>query len=166
MALPWIAAWTDQHIVLFHGTTDAWARNILNAVDETRGRYFTDFGRGFYTTTRLNKAEAWANAKAQRTGGTAAVIAFTVSRNDLALLDCLFFIGGDRQALDYWSFVKYCRTIGGDHNRAQTPWYDLVAGPVTGKWKQQTFLPDADQISFHTPAGAALLDNSRKVQII
>jgi hypothetical protein len=103
--------------------------------------------------------------KAQRVGGAAAVVEFTVSRNDLAFLDCLFFIRGEPQATDFWSFVQYCRTIGGDHNRAQTAWYDLIAGPVTGTWTRQTIIPDTDQISFHTPAGAALLDRSGKAPV-
>ena len=166
MPLPGIAGWTDQHIVLFHGTIDVCVQDILNGVDETRGSHLTDFGRGFYTTTKLNKAADWANVKAQRTGRSAAVIEFTVSRNALASLDCLFFIRADPHAVDYWSFVQYCRTIGGDHNRAQTPWYDLVAGPVTGTWKRQTILPDTDQISFHTPRGTALLDLGGKAQVI
>jgi Protein of unknown function (DUF3990) len=163
--LPGIPAWIDQDIVLYHGTTDARVRDILNAVNETRGSQLSDFGRGFYTTTRRDKAVDWANVNARRTGTVAAVIEFTVSRNVLASLDCLFFIRGDQQAVDYWSFVQYCRTIGGDHNRAHTPRYDLVVGPVTGTWKRQTIIPDTDQISFHTLAGTPLLDNSGKAQV-
>ena len=116
--------------------------------------------------TRLDKASVWADLKARRTGGIAAVVEFTVSRNDLTSLDCLFFLRGDPHAVDYWSFVQYCRTIGGDHNRAQTLWYDLVVGPVTGSWTRQTIIPDTDQISFHTPASVAVLDKNRKAQVL
>jgi Protein of unknown function (DUF3990) len=164
--LPRIPPWTDQDVFLYHGTTDAHVQSIMVAVDVTKGNLLKDFGRGFYTTTRFDKALDWAKLKALRIGGVGAVIEFTVSRNDLASLDCLFFCRGDPHAIDFWSFVQYSRTIGGDHNRAFTPWYDLVGGPVTGTWKRQTIIPDADQISFHTPAAAALLDSCRKVQAV
>lgn len=86
--------------------------------------------------------------------------------NDLAQLDCLFFARGDPAAVDYWSFVQYCRTIGGDHNRLHTPWYDLVAGPVTGTWKRQTVLRDTEQISFHTPHAVAVLNAGAKTRVL
>lgn len=166
MALPGIPPWRDQVIELFHGTTDASVQDILQAVDETVGGALKDFGRGFYTTTRLDKARDWANVKTRRAGGAAAVLRFDVSRNDLAQLDCLFFARGDSTAVDYWSFVQYSRTIVGDHNRLHTPWYDLVVGPVTGTWKRQTMLPDTDQISFHTPYAVAVLNASAKVRVV
>ena len=152
--------------MLYHGTADAFVQDILNAVEVTRGSFLKDFGRGFYTTTRLDKAVQWAGVKAARVGGVAAVIQFRVSRNSLALLDSLCFVRGDPMATDFWSFVQYCRMVSGDHYRAQTPWYDLVVGPVTGTWKRQTIIADADQISFHTPAGAAILDGSGKAQVL
>jgi hypothetical protein len=68
--------------------------------------------------------------------------------------------------VDYWSFVQYCRTVGGDHNRLHTPWYDLVVGPVTGTWKRQTILPDTDQISFHTPYAVAVLNAGAKMRVV
>ena len=141
--------------------------DILNGVDVTLGKSVDRFRTGVYTSTRMDKALDWGvHVKALRVGGTAAVVEFTVSRNDIARLDGLFFVRGDTLAADYWSFVQYCRTIGGDHNRAQTPWYDLVAGPVTGSWKRQTVILNGDQISFHTKAGAFVLDASRKTQVI
>ena len=166
MLLPGIPAWIDQDIVLYHGTTDTSVADILNAVDPTKGSYRKDFGRGFYTTTRLDKALDWANVKSQMTGDSAAVVEFTVTRNDLALLEGLFFVRGDSRAADYWSFVQYCRTTIGDHNRSHSPWYDWVAGPVTGTWKRQTIIPDVDQISFHTSASASVLDRSGKVRVV
>jgi hypothetical protein len=166
VALAGIPPWRDQAIELFHGTTDGWVQDILQAVDETAGGALKDFGRGFYMTTRFDKAHDWANVKSRRAGGAAAVLRFDVSRNDLAQLDCLFFCRGDATAVDYWSFVQYCRTIGRDHNRLHKPWYDLVVGPVTGTWKRQTTLRDADQISFHTPYAVAVLNASAKVRVL
>lgn len=166
MPLAGTLPWVDQDIVLYHGTSDAHVSGILQAVDETLGEYFKDFGRGFYTTTKLDLAVDWANVKARRTSGLPAVLQFTVPRNDLSQLDWLVFVRGDVLANDYWSFVQYCRTIPGDHNRAHAPWYDVVGGPVTGKWKDQTIIPDADQISFHTARSTRVLDHSLKARIV
>lgn len=166
MSLIAIPAWIDQDLVLYHGTVDGDASSILVSVDETKGGLLKDFGRGFYTTSRLDKAFSWAKVKSQRKGGTPAVLEFTISRNELAQLDVLFFARSDPHAVDYWSFVKYCRTILGDHNRRHEPWYDAVSGPVTGTWKRQTVIPDTDQLSFHTPRAVAVLDRSRKARVI
>ncbi len=166
MPLAGVPGWNDQDILLYHGTLDIHVPSIMHAVDVTRGAQLKDFGRGFYTTTSRVQAEARANSLALFGHGAAAVIRFEVSRNDLAQLDGLFFVRGEPTAIDFWSFVQYCRTVAGDHNRAQTGWYDVVAGPVTGTWKRQTVIPRADQISFHTPAGALVLDGSPKVRVL
>jgi hypothetical protein len=96
--------------------------------------------------------------------GQAAVLRVTVSRNNLALRETLAFDRGEPVATDYWSFIRYCRTVGQDH-RQQKLCYDMVIGPVTGTWKRQTVIPNADQISFHTPVAAAVLNNSVRVAV-
>jgi hypothetical protein len=165
--LPGIPHWNDQDIVLYHGTLDVHVASILQAVDPNVCQYLRDFGRGFYTTTNRQQAERWANDLALRTaGGVPAMIRFTVERNELARLDFLFFVRGTPAASDFWSFVQYCRTTAADHNRAQTGWYDIVVGPVTGSWKKQTVILDGDQVSFHTHPAALVLDNSHKVQVV
>lgn len=166
MSLAGIPLWRDQAIELYHGTTDLFVPDILQAVDETRGTYLQDFGRGFYTTTRRDKAHDWAIRKARKQGGAPAVVLFDISRIDLAQLDCLFFVRGDASAVDFWSFVQYCRTIGRDHNRLHTPWYDLVVEPVAGTWRRQTIIPDTEQVSFHTSYAAAVLNASAKTRAI
>jgi hypothetical protein len=166
VALPGIPPWTDQDIELYHGTLQVHVASLVIAVDVTRGASLKDFGRGFYTTTNRAKALQWANTFVARWSGQAAVLRFRVSRNDLANLETLAFVRGDQNAIDYWSFVQYCRTGGQEHNRLQTLWYDVVIGPVTGTWDRQTVIPDADQISFHTRNAEAVLNNSAKVQIL
>jgi hypothetical protein len=169
VALPGIPAWLGQDIVLYHGTTDVHVQDVLQAVDETRGNPNKDFGRGFYTTTREDKALDWAINKAQVAGGNAAVVRFAVERDDLADLETLFFVRGEPNAADFWSFVQYCRTVGvgGGHNRLYVAgWYDLVVGPVTGTWKRQTVIADTDQISFHTLRAVGVLNNSAKVRTV
>lgn len=74
MSLIAIPAWIDQDLVLYHGTVDGDASSILVSVDETKGGLLKDFGRGFYTTSRLDKAFSWAKVKSQRKGGTPAVL--------------------------------------------------------------------------------------------
>lgn len=85
---------------------------------------------------------------------------FDVNRNDLSGLDGLWFLRGSFDAEDFWSLVFHCRT-GGSHQR-ETPqvWYDIVGGPVAASWRQRLTLHDVDQVSFHTPRAATLLDRS------
>jgi hypothetical protein len=67
------------------------------------------------------QAERWANDLAAQTAGAApAVLEFTGERNDLALLDTLFFVRGTAAAVDFWSFVQFCRSSATDHGRAHT----------------------------------------------
>ena len=166
MPLPGIPIWIDQDIVLYHGTLDGHIASILRGVDLNKCKHLRDFGRGFYTTTNRLQAERWANDLAAQTAGAApAVIEFTVERNDLAMLDTLFFVRGTAAAVDLWSFVRFCRSSVTDHGRAHTLWYDLVVGPVMGSLRKQTVIPNGDQISFHTPNAATVLDGSHKVQV-
>jgi hypothetical protein len=165
--LPGVPFWNDQDIVLYHGTLDVHVASILQGVDLNRCRHLRDFGRGFYTTTNRLQAERWANALvARNAGAAAAVIEFTVERNDLAVLDALVFVRGTAAAADFWSFVQFCRSSATDHGRAHTPWYDLVAGPVVGSLRKQTVIPDGDQLSFHTPRATAVLDGSQRVRVV
>lgn len=167
MALPGIPPWSDQDIVLYHGTLDAHVDSILQGVDLNRCKHLRDFGRGFYTTTKRTQAQRWANdLAAQTTRAAPAVLEFTVERNDLAVLEILFFVRGTAVAVDFWSFVQYCRSSATDHGRTPTTWYDLVVGPVMGSLRKQTVIPDGDQVSFHTPKATVILDRSQKVRVI
>jgi hypothetical protein len=167
LPLPGIPIWIDQDIVLYHGTLDIHVASILRGVDLNRCKHLRDFGRGFYTTTKQTQAERWANDLAVQTAGaTPAVLEFTLARNDLTLLETLFFVRGDAAAVDFWSFIQFCRSSARDHGRAHAPWYHLVVGPVMGSLRKQTVILDGDQVSFHTPNATAVLDRSQKVQII
>ena len=91
MPLPGIPPWTDQDIELYHGTLDVEVVSVLSGIDLRACKHLRDFGRGFYTTTNLSKAQSWANDKSLQSSGAApAVIRFIVQRNDLAGLDRLF----------------------------------------------------------------------------
>lgn len=47
----------------FHGTIDVYAYSILENIDIKEGRYFTDFGQGFYVTSSYDQAKEWAMKK-------------------------------------------------------------------------------------------------------
>jgi hypothetical protein len=162
-----IPIWNGQDIFLYHGTLDVHVASILQGINLNMCKPLRDFGRGFYTTTNRAQAERWAiDLSVQTPGTTPAVVEFTVSRNSIALLDILFFVRGTPAAVDFWSFVQFCRTHATDHGRAHASWYDLVAGPVTGSVRKQTIIPDGDQISFHTANAILVLDASQKVRVI
>ena len=155
--------WTNQDIVLYHGTIDLYAPAIVAGVSVGMGKPYRDFGPGFYTTTLLTQAQTWAaEIAATKPPGTAtpAVIKLTVPRDALAELDTLAFVRGDFNADDFWSFVPYCRRGATDHRRGGPPYtyYDIVYGPVAAFWNQRSTIYGADQISFHTRGAQDVLN--------
>jgi hypothetical protein len=168
--------WTNQELVLFHGTTLNAASSIVDSgVDLTRSRPGGDFGRGFYTTTLERQARQWARKKQRqrsilRPEEQAAVVELSIWRNEFAVLEFLAFVDGSDQALDYWSFVHWCRRGGLTHNRQpdhafRAGFYDCVIGPVAGDWEQNLTIP-GDQISFHTQIAEDFLNNSCRRRMI
>ncbi len=157
-----VALWTNQHLVVYHGTLDIHVTSIRGGINLTQSRTNTDFGRGFYTTTVERQARAWAWSLAQRSAGAVpAVVRFVVDRDQLAALECVCFVRGSVDADDFWSLIHHCRTMGAHHSRAvNTGWYDMVVGPVAASWRQRLMIYDADQISFHTARAIYLLDSS------
>ncbi len=188
---PWRPDRSD-YVILWHGCTSFDKDDMeANGIDLARCRVDTDFGRGYYTTTRKRQAEKWAwsryydwradPANLGRGGNGPVVMRFKVRRygeasgvgplNDgLDSLWPLFFVLGDFDSEDYWSLVQHCRQSVpadpgkkrpariNDHKRPPGGWYDVVAGPVAARWRQRAVLPWADQVSFHTPTGLALLN--------
>src|SRR5437764_15305836 len=98
-ATPVPPPWTNQDILLYHGTLHAHVASLLRGVNVVAGRARSDFGRGFYTTTFLAQARNWALQMSIRLAGSQpAVIRFRVNRDTLAKLQTLWFIRGDLQA--------------------------------------------------------------------
>ena len=163
-----VPIWNDPDIVLYHGTAGMYVASILQGIDLSWCQPLRDFGKGFYTTTNQAQAERRAREGAKQLGDVPAVIAFTVERNSLAQLECLFFVRSSSAAADFWSFVQNCRNTG-RHDRKHAIMYDLVSGPVTGDWKKQTVIPDGDQVSFHTDEAVDVLNalkSGRKRRVI
>lgn len=161
-------AWTNQAIALYHGTLDIHVPSIRAGVAVHLGRPHTDFGQGFYTTTGESQAQSWAwqlelRNRVAHPGCRAAVVQFDVPRDNLAALEAVWFVRGAVDAEDFWSLIFYCRSGMAAHGRAVPPgWYDVVIGPVAASWRRRTAFRDMDQISFHTPKAAGVLNASPK----
>ncbi|HEX5872367.1 MAG TPA: DUF3990 domain-containing protein [Longimicrobium sp.] len=160
------AGWTNQPIVIYHGTTEVHVDSILRSgVRIGSGRLGRDFGPGFYTTTVREQADYWAWHLARDTeGARPAVLEITLDRVGLGRLETLAFVRGERAAEDFWSLVAHCRSGAKDHGRrSRNAYYDVVIGPVAAFWQQRVSMLGADQISFHTGKAQRLL-NSRRTQ--
>jgi hypothetical protein len=159
--------WTNQHIVLYHGTVADFASAIETRKTEIQvkmGKPENDFGQGFYLTTFRHQAEKWAAKKAAEKlldPELEAVLQITVSREELAALETLVFVRGEPDANDYWSFVHHCWDGPPHHGRpGPQKLYDVVYGPVARFSPLKITHSGYDQVSFHTPAAEKVLNTS------
>jgi hypothetical protein len=156
--------WKNQKVCLYHGTLHAFVESITKRIDLHLCDRTADFGRGFYTTTRLDQARKWAAKRSRFVAESSpAVVAFEVDRNKLAPLESIWFVRGRPDAEDYWRLVTHCRDGGADHARSgASKWYDVAVGPVAAVWEQRIAFSDLDQISFHTARAVRILDKAMK----
>jgi hypothetical protein len=154
-----VQRWQNQPLTLFHGTLAAHITSIEHGVELRRVRRYSDFGRGFYTTTSQRQARFWAEEQVRRVGiGEPAIARFVVPRAELAKLRSIWFVRGGADGEDYWRFVEYCRTGRRARGvRLFGGWYDLVVGPVAINWRRRRVLDNSDQVSFHTGDAIAVL---------
>ncbi len=154
-------AWSNGPLALYHGTDALSAPSIsspsgstLHGVNLSKSSPFTDFGKGFYTTTNLHQAKNWANNRYRRVHtplsppNHAVVLRFDVDRDVLAALNTLCFVI-EASSSDYWDLITHCRTALGSHLFVGSNYYDVVYGPVS-LWPQTLVIKDCDQVSFHT----------------
>lgn len=129
-------------------------------VDLAYGKAYTDFGPGFYTTTRFDQAASWAWSLSQSLlpYDPPVVLELNVARESLARLDGLWFVRGEPDADDLWSLIFHCRSGRRDHARQGAGYYDVVVGPIAAAWQQCLIVPGGDQISFHTGAAVMMLN--------
>ncbi|MDR1189689.1 MAG: DUF3990 domain-containing protein [Bifidobacteriaceae bacterium] len=140
---------------LFHGSRDR-----FDQVDLDKSRDRRDFGRGFYTTTIRNQAEAWAKSMRLRAGGSQGFVYEFSFEPELGLNRLAF----PEMNSDWLEMVKDHRSLGGLRHS-----YDVVSGPVADDRTFRTialylegdltveqaiqrlrhFEPN-DQVSFHT----------------
>lgn len=155
--------WSNGPLTLFHGTALTHWREIERVgVRVDRGRSGTDFGPGFYATADREQAAQWAVEVARRYREPAIVAWAEIDRDLLAALECLCFVRGHEGALDFWSFVRYCRSGATAHGRAapSRPIYDVVIGPVSRNYRRRAAYAAMDQISFHTSDAQAVLNRT------
>lgn len=179
---PVLPAWTtiNTHLTLYHGCVATAAARIRVAVGTRIGSPNTDFGCGFYTTTRLDQAEEWARERywdkypAGNPVDLPVAVQFVVPLADLADLNSLMFVRGDPTNVTFWSLIRHCRA-GNSHAHpvriSPNDWYDMVVGPVAswppkagkplyslGAWDGTNWAA-YDQFSFHTAAATTVLNS-------
>jgi hypothetical protein len=104
---------------LYHGSL--WTVRKPNL---KRGRSSTDFGKGFYTTTRRAQAERWAsNKKKDKEEGVTAIVNTFEVRDDILTHAGYRVLTFDKPNREWLLFVVSCRR-GIKHD------YDIVFGPV------------------------------------
>ncbi len=152
--------WTNQDLDLYHGTDDASAAAILlGGVNLALCSRFTDFGRGFYTTTNTAQAVTWAHLRTARlraggkTAAKPAVLRILAQRNFMGRLDSLVF-PRSAPVTRFPEFVRYCRRGRSPHRPGDRN-FQVVYGPVA-QWQglfdpnlELFVLSDCDQVSFH-----------------
>jgi hypothetical protein len=103
---------------LYHGSNVAVLRPRILVP-----RRALDFGPGFYVTSSLNQARAWARIKQRRARrGEPTVTSYGFDADRAAKLSSLVFDAPDEEWLDFVAANRRAKAIG----RA----YDLVVGPV------------------------------------
>lgn len=115
----------------YHGTIDVYSEKILDRIDITVGRHFTDFGQGFYVTSNYKQAEVWAKNKYRDNVSNfefkikPSVIEFNLDIKFLSELNGLRF----NMPSDSWAeFIYNCRKEG-RMNKVYHE-YDFVCGPL------------------------------------
>ena len=176
-------SWSNGKLTVYHGTDTLTlgAHGPFKVGGSLAGfvadlnycRALTDFGKGFYTTTKLHQAREWANARTRRLRRSkrlraspvqpwGLVLQFDLDRSWLASQESLVFV---REVSDFWDFVTHCRAGFAVHARAHpNVAYDVVYGLVT-IWRQKLLIQDCDQISFHTPTAVGYLNRPSVAEV-
>jgi hypothetical protein len=140
---------------------------MFNLIDLAKSRDRRDFGRGFYTTTIKEQAQAWASSLYKRYGGDGKILYVY----EYKLGDRINVKTFNNLYIEWLEFVKENRMSGG-----LTHAFDIVKGPVANDntmptialYVDGTIGADAaiaqlayykanDQISFHTALALSCL---------
>ena len=112
-------------MILYHGTT-----KIINNIDLRECRLRTDFGRGFYLSSKLGTAREWAKSKAGFSG-ISTVVRYVINNNLLTdgLMNCLRF---DGTSVEWLNFIKNNRRLEPEEITNYEPrhTFDVVSGPI------------------------------------
>lgn len=158
----------DYTLELWHGTTEQRALGIkTSGIKLSECNPMSDFGRGFYLTSRKEQAEEWAVGRASRTVSPkdkGAVLRYGFCFDAAAHAAFLSFVVPSEQNL-FWPFVERnrlsCDETGRPHGRGpgEAGNFDIVIGPVmaTRNPANRKIYDGYDQYSFHTDRALALL---------
>jgi len=110
----------------YHGTSE-----IIGSIDFNKCRLRTDFGRGFYVSSKLGPAKDWAIGKAGFSSGLPTVMRYDVSSkifNDKSLKLLRF----DKPSIEWLNFIRDNRRIDNSCSIGLEPRhsYDVVSGPI------------------------------------
>jgi hypothetical protein len=112
-------------MILYHGT-----REIVYTVDFGKCRLRTDFGKGFYISSKLNTARTWAIGKAGFSG-IPTVMRYEIN-NNLFNDSTLSIMRFDHPSKEWLDFIKDNRHR--DLRKGNSPEprhvYDVVSGPI------------------------------------
>lgn len=120
----------DQFEVAYHGTIDVYSDKIMDNIDISQSRYFTDFGRGFYVTSNELQARDWAmkkwqDNKAKFPDCSPSIVRLLIDTKGLEMCKGLIY----SEPSDNWAeFVYNCRTEG--RNDKLYHEYDFVCGAL------------------------------------
>ena len=112
-------------MILYHGTTE-----VIGVIDLSKCRLRTDFGRGFYISSKLGTARDWAIGRAGFSGIP------TVMRYEIKnaiLSDCtLRYLRFDKPSKEWLDFIRDNRRRDLHSGKTLEPRhvYDIVSGPI------------------------------------
>lgn len=166
--------------ICYHGTIKKHGEYIEGkGIDLSKGRFATDFGKGFYITSNLSQAEKWARNKCRDNIDNfkledikPVIVYFTLDVNKVSTLDGLIF---DEPNLDWANFVLESRKKGRQNELSHE--HDFVLGPladgklaallrrvISGKMSIKEFLddikplsPESTQLSLNTEKSLAYI---------
>ena len=110
---------------MYHGTD-----TIITAVDLDKSRLRTDFGKGFYLSSKLGVARDWAVDKSGATK-TPIIMRFTLNTTNLNTPE-LLVLRFDQPTVEWLDFIRSNRQIKAIPGVSGEPRhnYDVVSGPI------------------------------------
>ena len=158
----------------YHGTN-----MLIGAIDLSKSRMRTDFGKGFYLANMLETAQGWAARRAILSGGTPTVMRYEFK-------DDLFSLSGVRFAsnpsTEWLEFISLNRRLSKTSLPDKEPRheYNWVSGPIANDdiadvvdeylegditsedaIRRARALPQTYQLSVHTLLAVQLIENEK-----
>ena len=112
-------------MILYHGTTE-----IITTIDLQKCRLRTDFGRGFYVSSKLGAARVWAIGKAGFSG-IPTVMRYEID-NALLTDGKMSRLRFDSTSFEWLDFIRDNRRSDAEDSSSPEPRhsFDVVSGPI------------------------------------